>query len=687
MKARKTTGGNAWLPEIAVLPADLRLDAPEAHDALRAVLLVQKLPQLRAVAAARGVNARGTQRETLVMALVESLMDAATQTRLISDLTQPARAILALAVVLDWTSRPVTVAVVRRLLRDGTNGPAIEAGLNRLTELGLLLSPDGTARPDPSYMMPEVIRDGLIPLLPEVRAYSGDLPQANGAADGLAEMVPAALIKLTALLVALGQAEYQIAPATPRPYRGRQTWNMGRWEVVGEMPMPRTRGRDEPPLGIEVADGRPLSAPDDLTRLRVATRLGSDDETQFYLALAEALGLVRRPGRSLVVPAGGLEALAGESSIMDLLLKVVSAYMNLNTWSELDPLLHRDPALAVFRNHSLHYAEPVHMWTDVAHIRQALQATLAWLPVGAWHDTHSVLSCLHRLFPELPTTTTGVAFGWEQLTWWLSRSDGHGNWIYLDRNSTPDWMRGIGKLAATMIAGPLVWLGLAEATAIDGTALHGDRADSPAGFRLTPLGGALLGNRPPELATLPLVPVGTKPPAKDGVAARVRPDGADLLLVLDPRALPLERLIAIGRFAEPVRLDPELSTYRLTARSVRNGFAAGLTVADVAGTLRDLTGDALPPAADGRLQGWWDTYGRLRFYTGVTLISFNDDFTLTELLTTTDLGSSLLYQFSPRLVAVPESAVDRLLADLTRAGHTPRVVDESQPVPTVGEPS
>ncbi len=671
------------MPDIAVLPAMLRFEEIEAQEALRQLLLTQKLPQLRAVATARGVNTRGTQRETLVTALIESLRDSATQTRLLGDLTQPARAILALAVVLDWTSHPVTAGVVRRLLREGTSGPAIEAGLNRLTEVGLLLSPDGLNRPDPSYILPQLIRDDLIPLLPEVRAYSGDLPPANSAAAGMAEALPAALVKLAALLNALVQEEYQITPLGPRPYRGRQTWNMGRWEVVGEMPAPLRRVRDEPPVGIEVADGRGLLAPDDLARLHAASGLGSVEETEFYLALAEALGLVRHPGRSLVVPPGGLETLAAES-ITDLLFKLVTAYMNLNSWSELEPLLHSDPALALFRNHILHYAEPVHMRTDVAHIRQALQAVLAWLPVGAWHDTHTVLTSLHRLFPELPTPTAGVAFGWEQLTWWLSRSDGHGGWIYLDRNSTPDWMRGLGKLVATMISGPLVWLGLAEATAIDGTLLGGARLDPPAGFRLTPLGGALLGNRPTEIATLPLVPVGAKPPVKEALAARVRPDGADLLLLLDPRAVPLDELITIGRFAEPVRVDPELSTYRLTARAVRQAFEGGLTAADVAGSLRGLTGDALSPASDERLQGWWEAYGRLRFYSGVTLIRFSDDFTLTELLTTTDLGSLILYQFSPRLVAVPETAVDRLLADLARAGHTPRVVDDSQPVPAAG---
>ncbi len=43
------------------------------------------------------------------------------------------------------------------------------------------------------------------------------------------------------------------------------------------------------------------------------------------------------------------------------------------------------------------------------------------------------------------------------------------------------------------------------------------------------------------------------------------------------------------------------------------------------------------------------------------------------MLTVTGLRRHLLYRFSPRLIAVPEDAVDAVLADLARAGHTPRV--------------
>ena len=119
--------------------------------------------------------------------------------------------------------------------------------------------------------------------------------------------------------------------------------------------------------------------------------------------------------------------------------------------------------------------------------------------------------------------------------------------------------------------------------------------------------------------------------------------------------------------------------FRLTAAAARQGFDRGLDLDGVLALLRRLAGDTLPPALVARLRGWWAAYGRLRFYSGVTLLSFHDDFTLAELLASTGLSNYLLYQFSPRLVAVANTEVDKLIGELQRAGHMPRVIDEARP--------
>src|SRR6476646_7043132 len=96
MKARKSAAPD-WLPDIALVPPDLLTIDEAAQEDLRQTLLQQKLPHLRAIAAARGITGRGGQRETLVPALVESLLDPAAQEAVVGALDQPARAVLALA--------------------------------------------------------------------------------------------------------------------------------------------------------------------------------------------------------------------------------------------------------------------------------------------------------------------------------------------------------------------------------------------------------------------------------------------------------------------------------------------------------------------------------------------------------------------------------------------------------------
>jgi hypothetical protein len=477
------------------------------------------------------------------------------------------------------------------------------------------------------------------------------------------------------VLTALGAAEYRLAEPAPRVFRGQEVWTMGHWEVVGETPPPRARpGRDETPPGLQVALGRPLLAGDGAARLQAAAGLSSPDEALFFVRLLEAMGLARRAGQAVVPYAPAVESLRRQpDGVRER--EALDAALALDDWSELDLLVAADPTLAVFRAASLHYIEPSHMRADVSHVRQALMRLLAWLPIGPWYDVNTLLGTLHRCFPELPVTTQPVAGAWEQQTWWLARADGKGGWHYLDRRSSPDWQRGLGRLAGLMLSRTFTWLGLAEATGLDGAPPRPGAA--PVGFRLRPPAASLSG-RPAALLRAQPRPAGVAPDPAFAPALRFQAAAGGPLLVLDLRAVSLDVQMRLAAFADLAHADRDLCAYRLTAASVRAGFDAGLDHAAIGATLAELAGGPLPPALTERLAAWWAAYGRLRFYTGVSLIQFSEDFTLAELLASTTLGEYLLYQFSPRLVAVPTASVDRLISDLSRAGHTPRVLDESR---------
>ncbi|MGI8588764.1 MAG: helicase-associated domain-containing protein [Chloroflexia bacterium] len=674
MKPRKTESVG-WMPDIALLPEGMITVGAAARADLREALGAQKIALLRVTAKARRLGIKSTQREALVTAVLDNLLDPGARAEAIGGLRQPARAILALGLLLDWDKQAITPGNMRKLLREGeASATTIDGALAGLAEKGLMLpATAGYPGPDPPYRLPEALRAGLVPLLPEAHAYTGDLlrPTEHPAAFMLS--------KIGSLLDALESGSYSLAGPEPRTYRGRPTRAMGRWEIV-DTPVHHARTGDEPSNGIEVATGRPLMAEDDMERLRQASGLGSDDEVTFYLYILEALGLLRRTGQTLSVLSIVADTFADKTPA-EAIAAVIAAVITMNSWSELDRLLAGDPTLALFRNNSLYYAEPPHMRAEVTVMRQALISVLAWLPVGAWYDVHSVLGIVRRFFPELPVTLAPTANTREQQTWWLARAGGPvGSWIYLDRHSTADWMRGLGKLLAAMIGGTLSWLGLVEATAING--LPPKAGAPPAGFRITELGGAVFSKRPDAVASVPLLPAGSKPDPKRGPSVRVRADADGLLLTLDPRATGTEDMILLGKFTAPVRVDAETCVYQMTGGTARAGFEAGLSADEMETELRRLAGDGLPLSVPQRIATWWDAYGRLRFHTGVSLISFSDEFTLTELLTTTNLGNYLLYQFSPRLVAVKSDDVDKLLDELARAGHTPRVIDESRPAET-----
>ena len=63
--------------------------------------------------------------------------------------------------------------------------------------------------------------------------------------------------------------------------------------------------------------------------------------------------------------------------------------------------------------------------------------------------------------------------------------------------------------------------------------------------------------------------------------------------------------------------------------------------------------------------------GRLNLYERVTVLELGDDIALRELLATTALRAHIVHEFSPRLVVVRDEAVEALLAELVKKGHTP----------------
>jgi hypothetical protein len=161
----------------------------------------------------------------------------------------------------------------------------------------------------------------------------------------------------------------------------------------------------------------------------------------------------------------------------------------------------------------------------------------------------------------------------------------------------------------------------------------------------------------------------------------------DLTVILRPDGVPgslHDLLYSVGRL---LRAAPEQFTYRLTAEGVSSWIESRFNaeaVADGTGVEALIALLAEHSAPNGQPSGvsppwqqtlrtWNANRGLLHLYEGLTLIELADDYALQELLVSTALADHLVYQFSPRLVAVEPDAADTLLAEMQARGYTPRI--------------
>jgi hypothetical protein len=80
----------------------------------------------------------------------------------------------------------------------------------------------------------------------------------------------------------------------------------------------------------------------------------------------------------------------------------------------------------------------------------------------------------------------------------------------------------------------------------------------------------------------------------------------------------------------------------------------------------------VPEAVRAQLSDWWEAYGRVRIYENLTVIELGDDYALAEIKTSTSLEKYLVAEISPRLVVVSPQATAPLMAELEKAGYTPK---------------
>jgi hypothetical protein len=386
----------------------------------------------------------------------------------------------------------------------------------------------------------------------------------------------------------------------------------------------------------------------DLAALRQRTA-AADDIVDFAFNLLTSLGLLQwKYGGEIRLDEDGMTTFLTYPDVTRLYI-LTTTWMRLNWWSEMALVLQHVNRLRLRRSLGqidLTYGALVQELTQA---RTIVIMLLRRLSPGKWYRAADFGQLLRRFWPDyLHTGSTSSTSPW----WLEAAGSEEGSDYRLSPDKAGDWEAGYAPFVMACLEGPLAWLGV--------VALGYDRRRLAA-FQLTDLGAYVLGLR--ESYGEP-----DKEPA--GPALTVHGDGTVIARTGHATTGAYDVLNAAARLQ---RTSAQQFVYRITATSAQYAFDQGWTGRAILYELEKHSGAPVPEPLRGHILTWAESYGQVHLYNQVTLVEFADDFALQELLASTSLAQHLVYQFSPRLVAIKADAVDTLRSELVQLGHTPRI--------------
>jgi hypothetical protein len=290
--------------------------------------------------------------------------------------------------------------------------------------------------------------------------------------------------------------------------------------------------------------------------------------------------------------------------------------------------------------------------------RQALLALLAQVPLQQWVNFSAFARFVYRLNPLFLQRKQRL---YTTPHWWLELEPGRP----LRPLHLQDWLRAEAQYLARLLSGPLFWWGACDiATDHNGHLLA---------FRLTPVAAWLFSGS--RLAEENSVSEDYSTPSSSLEIVDIE----EILIACNVQNWPLIEVLETFTQAAGVR-DGRLS-YRLTPAALTKALGHGHNPA----TLLHLLRSAAPQATlrDGplphmfeRLERWINSYGRMRIYTGVTLLESIDTVVMRELSATTTLDDQAVQAISPTLHIIKKSGMEQIIDELKRRGQSPLLHDD-----------
>jgi hypothetical protein len=279
--------------------------------------------------------------------------------------------------------------------------------------------------------------------------------------------------------------------------------------------------------------------------------------------------------------------------------------------------------------------------------REAVLRHLGACAPGAWYALDGFAAAIKRVAPDFQRPDGDY-------TTWYVRDAATGAYL----SGFESWDGVEGSLIRFLITGPLAWLGLVDLGAIIPGA-------SPAAFRVTPTGAALLGLAGPQL----------EPEAEP---LTLRRDFS----VLVPTAMRYERfqLARVADWVASPDLEGTLYTYRLTPTSLERARQQGISVARVLEFLGQVTGAPVPRSVEAALTRW-DARGAEAKLERVIVLRLASEELMDQATSVPTTRRLIRERIGPQAALVRERDWPRLVAALGEMGLVPDVIDLGDVLP------
>jgi hypothetical protein len=616
---------------------------------LAALLMQQRIPDVRRIAKHLGLSSTKESKETLIPQITPRLLQPERIRSAIERLSPLQRGLLTILSLYDHgMSQPILMATAQQLKLVQTTATANEA-LTGLRQTGMIFCEDPAHDYSAPQQLPLELTTYYHPRLSDLpdppRPVNQVVPVAATQPDLLATLRGLVLLlrtqpRPTPAISELHSIEQSIPSLIgwhndPKELDqlARQTRNL--WNIQYDN---RTHLTIRPPL--------PLLAEHDLTNL--AQALGSSpDAIHLLLRLLDELALLEQH-QPVLTPTNQVDHLLGYPvETQRRLLATTWAYMT--GWSEIHDLsdlqLRRTIGIGMV-------LRPDQLYAELAATRRFVLRILRMLEPEQWYPIKQLLDLVQTMHPRFlfeQRQNRNAMMG--HPSWWLTRGNAKQP---LKPDQDPDWQHAEARLLRYILIGPLRWLGLLEA--------GGARSEY---IRLTPEGAFVLGLRE-HIAYAEPAP---------NLQVDVEPDGATITVHIALSAATPAILHALERVGQTHGLEQRSLVFGITARTLRDGMLRGETVANLHTFLQRYSANPLPDGVQRLLEGWGAGFGQATIYTGMALIELADDILLPELQRNTRLSQAILEQLSPRLLLIDPARADDLFNELVAKGYTPRRID------------